>query len=48
VDRIDYSPRWKPMVGADEDQVSDQPAEWFDRVHPEDVDALKADIAARE
>ena len=45
-DRIAYSPRWKSMVGADEDQVSDRPAEWFDRVHPEDVDALKADIAA--
>jgi diguanylate cyclase (GGDEF)-like protein/PAS domain S-box-containing protein len=45
-DRIDYSPRWKAMVGADEDQVGDRPAEWFDRVHPEDVDALKADIAA--
>ena len=45
-DRIDYSPRWKAMVGAEEDQVGDRPAEWFDRVHPEDLDALKADIAA--
>ena len=45
-DRIDYSLRWKAMVGADEDQVSDRPSEWFERVHPEDVDALKADIAA--
>jgi diguanylate cyclase (GGDEF)-like protein/PAS domain S-box-containing protein len=45
-DRIDYSPRWKAMVGAEEDHVSDRPSEWFDRVHPEDVDALKADIAA--
>ena len=45
-DRIDYSPRWKAMVGAEEDQVTDRPSEWFDRVHPEDVDALKADIAA--
>jgi diguanylate cyclase (GGDEF)-like protein/PAS domain S-box-containing protein len=45
-DRIDYSPRWKAMVGAEEDHVSDRPSEWFDRVHPEDVDALRADIAA--
>ncbi len=45
-DRIDYSPRWKAMVGAEEDQVTDRPSEWFDRVHPEDLDALKADIAA--
>jgi diguanylate cyclase (GGDEF)-like protein/PAS domain S-box-containing protein len=44
--RIDLSTRWKAMVGADEDQVTDRPSEWFDRVHPEDVDALKADIAA--
>ncbi|PYQ17471.1 MAG: diguanylate cyclase [Acidobacteria bacterium] len=45
-DRIEYSPRWKAMVGAEEDQISDRPSEWFDRVHPEDLDALRADIAA--
>ena len=45
-DRIEYSPRWRAMVGADEEQVTDRPSEWFDRVHPEDVDGLKADIAA--
>jgi len=45
-DRIHYSPRWKAMVGAEEDQVTDRPSDWFDRVHLEDLDALRADIAA--
>jgi diguanylate cyclase (GGDEF)-like protein/PAS domain S-box-containing protein len=45
-DRVDYSPRWKAMVGAEGEHVSDRPSEWFDRVHPEDLDALRADIAA--
>src|SRR5262245_12635619 len=45
-DRVEYSARWKAMVGADDQHVSDRPAEWFDRVHPEDVHGLRADIVA--
>jgi diguanylate cyclase (GGDEF)-like protein/PAS domain S-box-containing protein len=45
-DRVDYSPRWRAMVGADEEPFTDQPGEWFDRVHPEDVHGLRADIVA--
>ena len=44
--RIYFSPRWKEMLGADEKQIGSLPEEWFNRVHPEDVDGLKAAIAA--
>jgi diguanylate cyclase (GGDEF)-like protein/PAS domain S-box-containing protein len=38
--RIIFSPRWKAMVGCDDDTVGDTPDEWFSRVHPEDVAGL--------
>ncbi len=40
--KIHYSPRWKEMLGYQEDEVGDEPGEWFSRVHPEDVEILKA------
>lgn len=43
-DRIHYSSRWKATLGYGENEVRDQPAEWFDRVHPDDLEALKACI----
>ncbi|MBI4788198.1 MAG: EAL domain-containing protein [Chloroflexi bacterium] len=44
--RVHYSPRWKAMLGHVEDQVGNQPHEWFNRVHPDDLDALKKDLYA--
>ena len=44
--KVYYSPRWKVMLGlAENDQASD-PEAWFTRVHPEDLDRVKAEIAA--
>jgi diguanylate cyclase (GGDEF)-like protein/PAS domain S-box-containing protein len=43
---VHYSPRWKAMIGCAEDEVSDRPEEWLDRVHPDDQAALKAELAA--
>jgi diguanylate cyclase (GGDEF)-like protein/PAS domain S-box-containing protein len=40
--KIHYSPRWKEMLGYQEGEVGDEPGEWFNRVHPEDIDILKA------
>jgi diguanylate cyclase (GGDEF)-like protein len=40
-----FSPRWSAMFGCLEGDISSCPAEWFDRVHPEDLDDLKAAIA---
>ncbi len=40
-----YSPRWKAMVGAEE-EVGSGPEEWFSRVHPDTRERLRAEIAA--
>ncbi|MEW5957634.1 MAG: EAL domain-containing protein, partial [Chloroflexota bacterium] len=43
---IYYSPRWKAMLGYQEDQLGISPLEWFSRVHPDDLESLKASIVA--
>jgi PAS domain S-box-containing protein len=43
---IYFSPRWKDMVGLPNEAVLAAPEDWFQRVHPEDIDRLMADIAA--
>ncbi len=35
-DQIYYSPRWKSMLGFDEDDIEGNPLEWIDRIHPDD------------
>ena len=42
-DRVEYSPRWKELVGAGEDEVGDTPDEWFARIPAE----RRADFRAR-
>jgi diguanylate cyclase (GGDEF)-like protein/PAS domain S-box-containing protein len=44
--KIYYSPRWKIMLGLQETDVGSDPEAWFTRVHPEDLDRVKAEIAA--
>ena len=39
-----YSPRWRLALGEPEDGTGDAPAEWLDRVHPEDRPGLEARI----
>ncbi len=43
--RCYFSARWKQMIGYSEADLSDQPLEWFDRVHPLDRLALDAAIS---
>jgi diguanylate cyclase (GGDEF)-like protein/PAS domain S-box-containing protein len=38
---IYYSPRWKSMLGFEEGELSDSPDEWFDRIHPDDIEELR-------
>jgi diguanylate cyclase (GGDEF)-like protein/PAS domain S-box-containing protein len=45
-DEIYFSPRWKEMLGYRDGEIGDRPSEWFDRVHPEELDWLKAQLAA--
>lgn len=41
-----YSPRWKNVLGYEENEISNTPEEWFNRIHPEDLGRVKADISA--
>ncbi|MFH1022715.1 MAG: EAL domain-containing protein [Planctomycetota bacterium] len=41
-----YSPRWKLMLGCEEDEIGESSDEWFNRVHPEDIERLRADLDA--
>ena len=43
---IFFSPRWKDMLGYKEDEIGNGPDEWFKRVHPEELDRVKAEISA--
>jgi diguanylate cyclase (GGDEF)-like protein/PAS domain S-box-containing protein len=41
-----FSPRWKSMLGWEEHEIGNSPEEWFRRIHPDDVDRVRADITA--
>ncbi len=39
--RVYYSERWKAMLGHAEADIGDSPADWLERVHPDDLTALR-------
>jgi len=41
---IYFSPRWKQMLGYEIDEVTSASTEWFDRVHPDDLEQLQRDV----
>ena len=43
---IYFSPRWKSMLGYDEEEVGSSPEEWFKRVHPDDLPRVKEAVAS--
>ncbi len=45
-EEIDYSPRWKEMLGYAEAEVGSGAQEWLGRVHPDDRELLQAAIEA--
>ena len=45
-DRIYYSDRWKEILGLVDNGLTDLPSEWYDRVHPDELEKLKLDITA--
>ena len=45
-DRICYSVRWKNTIGYSHDQITDDPAEWLDRIHSKDRERLDRCLAA--
>jgi diguanylate cyclase (GGDEF)-like protein/PAS domain S-box-containing protein len=44
--QIYFSPRWKAMLGLHDEEVREDPEEWFSRVHPEDILAVRGALAA--
>ena len=45
-DVIYFSPRWKEMLGWEEHEIANAPAEWFNRIHAEEVGHVRASLAA--
>ncbi|MBI5664528.1 MAG: diguanylate cyclase, partial [Nitrospirae bacterium] len=41
-----YSPRWKSMLGYEEDELSNSPDEWIERIYPDDRVQVEMEIAA--
>ncbi len=44
--RMYFSPRWKSILGYGEDEIGNQPEEWFNRIHPDDFEQVKLQISA--
>jgi len=44
--RLHYSARWKAMLGWSEEGIGSTPAEWFDRVHADDLPRVRAKLEA--
>ncbi len=45
-DQVYFSPRWKQMLGYAEDEIDNSPAEWLERVHPDDRERVEVHLAA--
>jgi len=45
-DEVFFSPRWKEMLGYDEAEIGNRPDDWFNKVHPADLDNLRKDLSA--
>ncbi|MFZ2196232.1 MAG: diguanylate cyclase, partial [Thermodesulfovibrionales bacterium] len=43
---IYFSPRWKSMLGYREEHLEGKPENWFNLVHPDDIEQVKIQIAA--
>jgi diguanylate cyclase (GGDEF)-like protein/PAS domain S-box-containing protein len=41
-----YSPRWKSMLGYDDEEIGASLREWFGRIHPDDRETLGMQMAA--
>lgn len=44
--QVYYSPRWKSMLGYDENDIGGDPQEWLKRIHPHDLEGFKAALTA--
>ncbi len=46
--RVYYSARWKAILGYLDDEIGEDADEWFSRVHPEDLENLRATLRAEQ
>ncbi len=42
--KVFLSPRWKTMLGYEEDEIKNEYDEWFSRIHPDDLQNVLKDI----
>ncbi len=45
-DEVYYSPRWKAILGHNDEEIGATPGEWLDRVHEDDREALENALTA--
>lgn len=45
-DQIYFSPRWKTMIGYQDDEFGNSPDDWFRHVHPDDIGNLRNEISS--
>lgn len=43
-DQIYFSPRWKQLLGYEDQEIANDKSAWLRRVHPEDIERLNADL----
>jgi diguanylate cyclase (GGDEF)-like protein/PAS domain S-box-containing protein len=41
-----FCERWKAMLGYNENELGNSPDEWFNRVHPEDIERVQSEITS--
>jgi len=44
--KVQFSQRWKEMIGYAEDEIEDKLEEWEKRIHPADLERVMADVQA--
>jgi diguanylate cyclase (GGDEF)-like protein/PAS domain S-box-containing protein len=44
--KVYFSPRWKNMLGYSDSEIGDQPSEWLNRIHPDDLDYVRVTLSA--
>lgn len=45
-DEIYFSARWKSILGYDDSDIGTHKSEWFDRIHPDDAERVRSEIAS--
>jgi diguanylate cyclase (GGDEF)-like protein/PAS domain S-box-containing protein len=47
-ERVYFSPRWKSMIGFDENSIGSDPQEWISRIHPDDKSSVITELEAHK